>query len=236
MPDRRLRRRAAASAAGGVAWVDGRDLAGRFAVLVEQRATRRRRVDGAHRPPTPTRVISAISSPLGPGDSSARHVAAGTSSSGSSRSSVERGPRRRPRARPRARARNGSAAADSSGRRMSARPPGTRCTRSLSDATASTMRSRCGDEVLLEVVDVGLEEVAPCQQCLDLALDLHPLGLAGPTGVGLGRFDERLGLGAGLVEALRRVVAGGAEQCGRPLPAPRRPWCRPCAGPAATCG
>ena len=40
-----------------------------------------------------------------------------------------------------------------------------------------------GHEVLLEVVDVGLQEVAPGEQGLDLALDLHPLGLAGAPGL-----------------------------------------------------
>ena len=46
-----------------------------------------------------------------------------------------------------------------------------------------------GDEVLLEVVDVGLQEVAPGEQRLHLALDLHPLGLAGLAGLGLGVLD-----------------------------------------------
>ena len=69
-----------------------------------------------------------------------------------------------------------------------------------------------GDEVLLEVVDVGLQEVAPGQQRLHLALDLHPLGLAGPAGLGLGLLDQLGGLGAGAVEAGGGVVASSAEQ------------------------
>ena len=93
-----------------------------------------------------------------------------------------------------------------------------------------------GDEVLLEVVDVGLQEVAPRQQRLDLALDLHPLGLAGPAGVGLGPLDERRRFGAGLVEARRPRRRERRSAGGRPRPGPRPPSCPPCAGRAAACG
>ena len=70
-----------------------------------------------------------------------------------------------------------------------------------------------GDEVLLEVVDVGLQEVATGEQRLHLTLDLHPLGLAGTSGVALGRLDELVRLGAGGVEA-----GGGVITCGRQQP------------------
>ena len=46
--------------------------------------------------------------------------------------------------------------------------------------------------------DVGLQEVAPGEQRLHLALDLHPLLLAGLARLDLGRLDDRLTLGLGV--------------------------------------
>ena len=56
-----------------------------------------------------------------------------------------------------------------------------------------------GGKELIELIDVGFEEVAPRQQRLDLTLDAYPLGLSGPAGLGLGGLDDvvRFALGVG---------------------------------------
>ncbi len=69
-----------------------------------------------------------------------------------------------------------------------------------------------GGEELVELLDIGLEEVTPRQQRLDLALDADTFGFTGLARLRLGRLDDLVRLLLGLGD--RRVGRALGEQQG----------------------